>query len=98
VARQVAVLLSFVLLLLTTPDLGVQGHVAVVSLTVVVLLATVLALRGRDIRLVFSQVGSARGAIDDEQCLRGSFRRLISPGTPGRLGRPRAPGHGHRLA
>lgn len=90
-------LLSIALVLLTVPDLGVQGHVAMVGLAVVVLLASVLALRGRDVRSMLSQAGSAQGSAD-EQCLRGAFRRLSSPDTPGRLGRPRAPGQDRRPA
>lgn len=96
--RQVVAALWLVLLLLTVPDFAVQGHVAVVSVTVLVLLASVFVLTGRHERLILHGIASDDEPSDDERCLRGSFRRMTSPDTPGRLGRPRAPGEVRRLA
>jgi hypothetical protein len=97
--RRVAAVLSLAFLLLAVPDLALQGHAAVVSATVAVLLASVLVLHGRRDRLILaSPVASTRGPDEEERCLHGAFRRMTSPNTPGRLGRPRAPGQEFRPA
>lgn len=94
-ARKVAALFPLVLFLLTVADLAGHGHVAMVSVTVTLLVASAIAVRGRHNLVSFSGAVSTRGPADDERCLHGAFRRHSSPDTPGRPGRPRAPGLGH---
>jgi hypothetical protein len=92
VARQMFVLLSFVLLVLARPEVFDHGHVVVAGATVVVLLASALALSGRGGLRLPPRLTSTRGPDREERCRRGAFRRHSSPDTPGRPGRPRAPG------
>jgi hypothetical protein len=98
VARYPAALLPLLLMLLAVPDLAGQGHTALVSATVVLLVASAVAVAGRRGPLVLAGFPAARGPAGDERCLHGAFRRHSNPDTPGRPGRPRAPGQGHRPA
>lgn len=98
VARYLAALLPLLLVLLAVPDLTGHGHAALVSATVVLLVASAVAVSGRRQLLVIAGFASTTGPADDERCLHGAFRRHSNPDTPGRPGRPRAPGPGHRPA
>lgn len=96
--RYLAALLPLLLILLGVPDLAGPSHAALVSATVVLLIAAAVAVSGRGDLLVIAGFTAARGPADDERCLHGAFRRHSNPDTPGRPGRPRAPGRGHRPA
>lgn len=80
-------------LLLATPGLSDHAGTAAVTIVATLVFASILALCS--CADVFGASGPAFLAepSDEDQHRRGVFRRQYAPGTPGRPGWPRAPGH-----
>ena len=96
-SRLLAWLLAVTLLLLFAPGDASAGGLAMLAAmaTAFTIAAVILCL---DRRVAALPRGSHEsGAIAEERRLHGAFRRLSSPGAPGRP-RPRAPGAGSRPA
>lgn len=93
--RTLLILLLPTIAMIAAPvPVDTQGSLLLFGAALSVLLSTAFTLH-RD--LLPSFVLSTVGPAADERCRRGVFRRQSNPDTPGRP-RPRAPGHGLRLA
>ncbi len=96
--RSLAMLAWVTALLILLPHApGAPGNLALVTAVAAALTVAVLVACLDYRQHASSRTVVAAGLVSDERRLRGSFRRLSSPDTPGRP-RPRAPGAGARPA
>ncbi|QBJ94638.1 hypothetical protein ERC79_00630 [Rhodococcus sp. ABRD24] len=80
-----------VLALVIATTTAIDGPAAVVGATVAIVL--LLAVAGQSsLSQLHPRTEPASGPPEEEQRLRGAFRRQSAPDTPGRPRRPRAPG------